>query len=316
MQAAVLHQLGEVPRFEAFADPPVEAGDVLVRVAAAAIKPIDLVMASGRHHLSPLILPAVCGTDGVGYLDTGERVYFAGMRAPFGAMAQYASASCVAMIPDEVDNLTAAAIVGPALAAWLPLRWRADVKPDETILIVGASGMQGRMAVQAARVLGAGRVIAAGHRQDVLARLGADATVDLRLPPTALHEAFASHAVQGIDVVVDFVWGSVAEVLIGALTASASRSQRGVRMVSAGEVAGDLIVLPGASLRDSRIELMGSGPANGPMPDELEDMIERILKHSAAGAFSIETEMVPLAEVGRAWERAPGRERPLVLRVG
>lgn len=316
MQAAVLHHLGEVPRFESFADPAVLVGEVLVRVAAAAIKPLDLVIAGGRHHRSPLTLPSVCGTDGVGYMETGERVYFTGMRAPFGAMATFAPAQCVAMIPDDIDNLTAAAIVSPALAVWLPLRWRADVRPGETVLIVGATGALGRMAVQAARSLGAGRVIAAGRRQDVLARLGADAIIDLRLPPTSLHEAFASHAVDGIDVVIDFVWGPIAEVLIAALTTSVGHGQRGVRMVSTGDMAGDMIALSGASLRDSPVALMGSGPGNGPSSRELESMIETILKHAADGALRIDADMVPLADVAQVWERAAGRERPIVLKVG
>lgn len=316
MLAAVLHQLGEVPRLDAFAEPVPGAGEVLVRVAAAMIKPLDLAIARGHHYRSPLVLPAVCGTDGVGYLDTGERVYFTGVRAPYGALATFAPAQCVAMIPDEVDNLTAAVLVDRALMAWLPLQWRARVQPGETVLVVGATGLLGRMTVQAARLLGAARVIVAGRKPSEMAEMGADAMIDLRLPPTHLHEAFGVHAAGGIDVVIDFIWGPISEVLIAALTMTSVPGERGVRIVSTGEPREDPIALTGAHLRDAPVLLMGNGPGHRPSSRELEAMIEEILGHAATGALRADAEMLLLSDIERAWERARTRERPVVVRVG
>lgn len=318
MLAAVLHRLGDVPRLDAFAEPALAPGEVRVRVAAATIKPLDVAIARGHHHRSPLVLPAICGTDGVGYLDTGERVYFTGVRAPYGAMATFAPAQCVAMIPDDVDNVTAAVVVDRALMAWLPLRWRARVQPGETVLVVGATGLLGRMTVQAARLLGAGRVIAAGRKTSELEALGADGVIDLRLPPTQLHAAFASHAAGGIDVVIDFIWGPISEVLIAALSMTSGHGERGVRIVSTGEVTEGPIELAGAHLRDSPVLLMGNGPGNRPSPRELEAMIEEILGHAAGGAFRADAELLLLADIAQAWERARACEkaRAVVVRVG
>lgn len=318
MLAAVIHRLGDLPRLDTFAEPVAGADEVLVRVAAAAIKPHDLALARGHHHCSPLVLPAICGTDGVGYLDTGERVYFSGVRAPYGALAALAPARCVAMIPDDVDNVTAAAIVDRALMAWLPLRWRARIAPGETVLVVGASGPLGQMTVRAARLLGAARVVVAGRGTAELEALGADAVIDLRLPPTHLHEAFASHAVGGIDVVVDFIWGPISEVLIAALSVTSDPGERGVRIVSTGELMEGPIELAGAHLRDAPIQLMGDGPGNRPSLRELETMIEEILGHVATGALRADAEVMPLTDIADAWARAQAsdRERAVVVRVG
>lgn len=318
MLAAVLDRLGDVPRLDTFAEPVAGADEVLVRVAMATIKPLDVAIARGHHHRSPLTLPAICGTDGVGYLDTGERVYFTGVRAPYGAMAALAPAQCVAMIPDEVDNVTAAVVVDRALTAWLPMRWRARIQPGETVLVVGASGLLGQMTVRAARLLGAGRVIVAGRKTAELEALGADGVIDLRLPPTQLHAAFASHAVGGIDVVVDFIWGPISEVLIAALSMTSAPGERGVRIVSTGEVTEGPIELAGAHLRDAPVQLMGNGPGNRPSARELEAMIEEILGHAASGALRAEAEVMLLADIAEAWERARTREggRAVVVRVG
>ncbi len=206
MQAVVQHHLGEVPRFTTFHDPEPRAGEVIVRVGAALVRPSDLAIARGQHPRTPLELPYVCGRDGVGYLSDGQRVYYRASRSPFGAMAESVPAEWVVPVPEGVDTAMAAALTGPALTAWLPLAVRADMAPGETVLVLGASGVVGQLAVQAARLQGAGRIIAAGHRIDLLNMLGADALIDLGQAPSALQHAFATYAADGIDVVIDFVW--------------------------------------------------------------------------------------------------------------
>src|SRR5258708_26879348 len=194
MQAAVLEELGRVPRFCAFREPIIEPGETLVYVSAAAIKPVDRAIASGMHFASPRRLPVVPGLDGVGRLGDGSRVYFSAFRPPFGAMAQRAAASWYVGVPDGLDDPLAAAVVNPALGAWLPLVWRGALRAGETVLVMGATGSSGRMAVAAARLLGAGRIVAAGRRQDALANLQADATIDLRLQEDDLKEAIRAAA--------------------------------------------------------------------------------------------------------------------------
>ncbi len=164
MNAAVLHTLNQLPHFEQFPEPVAEENEVIVHVRAAALKPIDKQMASGSHYAAYGKLPVVCGMDGVGRLDDGTRVFFGGPRPPYGSMAErtVVSRSRCFPIPDNVNDDIAAAVVNPGLSAWGALVWRAQLAPGETVLILGATGVTGKLAIQTAKLLGAGRVVAAG----------------------------------------------------------------------------------------------------------------------------------------------------------
>jgi NADPH:quinone reductase-like Zn-dependent oxidoreductase len=187
MRAAVLHDLGKTPRVEECAEPVPGVGEVLVQVSAAALKPVDKQLAAGTHYASPRELPLVCGSDGVGRMEDGTRVFFGGPRAPFGAMAERTvvrRAQCFS-VPEEMDDATAAAVPNPGVSAWLSLKHIADLSAGETVLILGATGVTGTMAVQIAKILGAGRVVAAGRNEQrlrVLGEFGADATICLDRP--------------------------------------------------------------------------------------------------------------------------------------
>jgi NADPH:quinone reductase-like Zn-dependent oxidoreductase len=149
-KAAVLHALGEAPSYEGFAEPKPNKDETLVSVRAASLKNSDKMMADGSHYDSLRQLPAVVGLDGVGVLEDGTRVYCAGPRPPYGTMAEKTvvpRAFCLP-VPDAVDDLTAAALPNPAIASWLSLEWKARLEPGETVLILGATGVAGRLAVQ------------------------------------------------------------------------------------------------------------------------------------------------------------------------
>jgi len=319
MKAAVLHALGESPHFEDFADPQAIEDEVLVQVRAASLKNADKMLASGSHYDRLPQLPCVCGVDGVGLLDDGTRVYCGGARPPYGMMAErtvVARAWCLP-VPEQVDDIAAAALPNPALSAWLSLVWRAQLRPGEIVLILGATGVAGQLAVQIARHLGAGRVIAAGRNRRVLAtlqRLGADATLPLDLSDQELTGAFAREAgSKGFDIVLDYVWGHPTEVLLEALTRhdlkiAASRT----RMVQIGEMAGPTITLPAAVLRSSGLEMYGSG--GGSVPHQaIFEAFPQVWALARDGKLRIETELVPLADVERAWQRRDLDGRRLVI---
>src|SRR5271168_894918 len=159
MNAAVLHTLGKPPRFEQFPEPIPGDGEVIVHVRAAALKPVDKQMASGSHYASPRELPVVCGIDGVGSLDDGARMFFGGPRRPYGAMAERTvvrRAQCFS-VPEDVDDDTAAAIPNPGVSAWLSLKHSAKLASGEIVLILGATGVTGKLAIQIAKILGARR---------------------------------------------------------------------------------------------------------------------------------------------------------------
>lgn len=316
MKAAILDSLGALPRFGDFEEPRAQDGEIMVEVTAAAIKPLDRAIAAGTHYSSPRTLPVVCGMDGVGRTQEGERVYFSTMRRPFGTMAERAPASLVVPLPENLDDSLGAAVVNPALAAWLPLVWRGGLMEGETVLVMGATGAAGKLAVKAARLLGAGKVIAAGRRQDVLESLGADATIDLRLPTEELALAFAEQAAQGIDVVVDYLWGPPVETLISTLVTSdlhVSGADRGVRLVAVGEMAGRTVALPSGALRGSKLSIIGSGTANFPPKPKMQEIVAEILNYAAEGVLPVDVELAPLSDVTEAWRRAAESDRRLVL---
>ena len=223
MNAAVLHALDKPPHFEQFPDPIAEEDEVIVNVRAAALKPIDKQMASGSHYAASRELPVVCGVDGVGCLSDGTRVFFARPRPPYGGMAErtvVSSSNCFP-IPDTVDEFTAAAVFNPGLSAWGARAWRAQLAPGENVLILGATGVTGKLAIQTAKLLGAGRVVAAGRNEDVLRTLpslGADAVIRLDKPGQDLSEAFAREAGEtGFEVIIDYLWGPPTEALLATI---------------------------------------------------------------------------------------------------
>ena len=194
MKAAIIDALGQLPRFGDFAEPLAEGDEIVVTVTAASIKQLDRAIAAGTHYSSPRELPVIPGTDGVGRLPDGAQVYFAANRRPFGGMAELAPASWTVPLPVGMDDALAAAIVNPALGAWLPIMWRGGLRPGETVVVLGATGGTGRLAVRAARLLGAGRVVAAGRRLEQLAALDTDSRIDLRLPAQELRNRFCGRS--------------------------------------------------------------------------------------------------------------------------
>jgi NADPH:quinone reductase-like Zn-dependent oxidoreductase len=317
MRAAVLHKLGQSPRCEEFSDPTAGEGEVVVHVRAAALKPVDRQMAQGTHYASPRVFPVVCGSDGVGVLPGGERVYF-GARPPYGAMAERTvvkRAFCFP-IPDGLDDTDAAALPNPGVSAWLTLVHRANLKPGENALILGATGVTGRLAVKIAKILGARRVVAAGRNAQVLSELlhqGADATIRLDTSDGELRDAFLrTGGDAGFQVVIDYVWGHPVEVFLSAITRNEfANITSEIRLVQVGESAGATISLPAAVLRSTAISIMGT--AGIPPSDVLLDAIQQVMTHGAKGNLRVDIEAVPLAEIESAWVRNESGKRLVVI---
>src|ERR1700727_2380603 len=184
MRAAVLRQYG-TPEAGDFEEPVADAGEqqAVVEVLAAALNPVDVAICSGRFYAGPPPLPCVAVREGVGMLD-GERVYFDLPLLPFGSMAERAliDRQGVYPVPDGVEDGVAVALGISGIAAWLALTWRAQLQPGEHVLVLAASGVLGQIAVQAEKLLGAARVVAAARSPEGLERclaLGADAAVRL-----------------------------------------------------------------------------------------------------------------------------------------
>jgi NADPH:quinone reductase-like Zn-dependent oxidoreductase len=297
MEAAVLQAYGS-PQFGTFDNPVARDGLEVVEVLAAAISRFDLIFASGQHALRPPQLPFVAGSEGVGRLADGRRVYFAGPLPPYGSMAQHTLVASQALIevPDGVDDAVAAALGNAGLAAWLPLQWTARLAPGETVLVLGATGVVGQLAVQAARVLGAGRVVAAGRNAAMLRRaqdLGADAIVNLEASDD-LPAAYREAAQGEIHVMVDYVWGPPTEAALHAAAV-------GGRLVQVGQV-GEAIRLPAALIRSKSLTISGYATYHA-SPDQRATTYRHLAELAGQGRLSMPVERIPLRQVEQAWER-------------
>jgi len=314
MHAAVLHAYGATPVYETFEEPGAGSGQVVVEVAAAGVNPVDVRKASGTFVSGPPPLPSVVGSEGVGRIaGGGPRVYFGSSVAPFGAFAErtLVAEDEPIELPDALDDGVAVALGVSGLAAWLPLAWRARLRPGETVLVLGATGIVGQLAVQAARLLGAGRVVAAGRDAAMLERareLGADATVNLGEvePGEPLTRAFREAAGGDVDIVHDPLWGAPAAAALEALAVDG-------RLVQLGQSAGAEATLTSAPMRGRHLSVLGYMNYLVP-PDVRRDAYRALVEHAVAGRLAVEVERMARAQVGEAWERVQhSAHRKLVL---
>jgi NADPH:quinone reductase-like Zn-dependent oxidoreductase len=318
MNAAVVERFDETPRYATFREPVAEAGEVLVKVKVAALSNLVKGQASGRHYSSGGSLPLIPGNDGVGSLPDGRRVYFIGPRAPFGTMAELSVVSPRRTIelPDGVDDVTAAALGNPGLASWGALIGRARLQAGESVLVNGATGVAGQQAVQAAKYLGARKVIATGRDEAALERLrelGADELVSLRQSDAALATAFREALAAGVDVVLDYLWGRSAEALLGAAQGGGGMGgEPRVRYVQIGAISGETISLSASLLRSSGLELMGSGLGSLSAVAIVESL-RKMFEVAASTRLKIETDAVPLSEVETSWGRAESGRRMVFI---
>lgn len=307
MQAAVVNVPGQAPKYQSFPDPVPEEGEVLVSVRAAGLHPLVKSTASGAHYSAAGAehVPTVPGVDGVGVLEDGSRVYFVFVRKPWGTLAERAAAPRARFIPvpDGLDDVTAAAIANPGMPAWLSMKNRAVLAAGETVLIMGATGVSGQLAIQVARHLGAGRIIAAGRNVEAISAADVDAIIPLGQPEDAIREALAAEAANGIDVVVDYLWGRPTELVLEALAKSYRLEfSRKIRLVEIGSGAGPAITLPSAILRSVDLTLLGSGFGAVSLETILA-AIPSVFSLAAAGTLTIAVEPVPLEGVEEAWNR-------------
>jgi NADPH:quinone reductase-like Zn-dependent oxidoreductase len=306
MNAAVVQSFDAPPHYATFADPVPAEGESLVMITAAGLHPIVKALAKGAHYGSTGVLPFVPGVDGVGKLEDGTRVYFGAARPPFGSFSERSLASgfmCIPL-PNGLDDVTAAAIANPAMSSWAALTARAKFTSGESVLILGAGGVAGQLAIQVAKRLGARRVIAAGRGSlEHLKSLGADAVVQTDQDPAVLVSAFRSEITNsGIDVVLDYLWGQPAERLLEAIAQKGGLGKTAprIRYIQIGDSAGKTIALPASILRSSGLELLGSGFGSASL-DHLRQAIASFFDAAAKHPFQFRTKAASLRDVEALW---------------
>lgn len=313
MKAAIVRGTNQVPVYADFKNPSPREGFTVIDVAASALSNATRARAAGTHYSMTGNFPLVPGIDGVGRDDAGTRLAFLMPEAPFGGMAERTlvpNAMCLP-IPDGIDDIIAAAMINPGQSPIGALRVRAGLKNGETVLINGATGTTGQVAVQIAKHLGAGRVIATGRDAEALARLrelGADHTIDLNLEVGDLTDALAEHFSDGrVDVVLDYLSGGPTETVLTA-AAQGHKGAEPIRYVIAGSAAGPATSIPTSVLGSTSIVMMGSGIGAVRVPQIMQS-ISHALQIASATDLQIDVHEVPLSDVERAWTTDYGRNR-------
>jgi NADPH2:quinone reductase len=313
VRAALIREIGALPELGEASEPVAADGALVLDVLAAPLNPIDVNVGAGRYYGGHPALPYVPGCEAVGRDRESGRIVWA--YGEIGVTRHGALAERVA-VPEEVcfdvpaaaDPALAAALGIAGLAGWLPLAWRAPVRSGETVLVLGATGTVGLVAVQAARLLGAGRVVAAGRSEAGLERArahGADEIVRLDGENLAERLREASGG-DGADLVVDPVWG---EPIAAALEACAP----GARIVHLGQSAGPTATLASGAVRGKQLDILGHTNLAVPR-DERAREYRRLVQHAIAGEIRVDIERVPLDRVADAWQRqADGPGHKLVI---
>ena len=310
MRAAVIERFGELPVVRERDEPKADSANV-IEVTAAPLNPVDLSIATGKFYAGTPPVPYVPGGEGIGHPRSGvpaDRVYFRAA-PPNGALAERAVANGQTVpLPEQVSDGVAAALGTPGIAAYLAITRRAQLQPGETVLVLGASGVLGSIAVQVAKLIGAGRVIAAARDDRALARakdLGADATVDLK-QIEGLTERIREASRGQLQVVIDPIWGAAAVAALEAMSPLG-------RFVQLGQAAGPEATVKSATVRGRYLSILGYGSFLVPWEEQVV-AYRRLVEYAAAGKIKVEVEVLPLEAAPDAWKRqATSPHRKLVL---
>ncbi|MDP9077858.1 MAG: zinc-binding alcohol dehydrogenase family protein [Bacteroidota bacterium] len=323
MKAAVMYQKGELPQYVDFPEPTAQNDDeVLVSVKAVAIKHFDKGTATGKHYSSdaPKESGRVIGGDGVCVLEDGTRVYGMGVS---GMLAEKATVEKdrIVKLPAGVSDAAAASLANAVIGAAMGLRFKAEIQPGDVVLINGATGFTGRVAVQIAKHYGAKKVIATGRNQQSLQELlelGADEIISVKQEDEQfIAQLKETHAVTPIDVIIDYLWGHTAEMILQSLMGKGSFTHK-TRFVSVGSMTGDLIQLSAANLRSVDLQLTGSGLGSWPK-EQVHKLFSEILPEmfqlAADGKLKVETTEVKLEDIAELWDLDVPDGRRLVVTI-
>ena len=314
MRAAVVTSFDRPPMYQEFPEPTSQTqNEVVVDVLATGLHPRVRSQASGSHYASTDELPLIPGIDGVGRAPDGTLRYFVLPDTAFGAMAERTVVDLrrSIVLPDGIDPAHLAAAMNPVMSSWVALRRRVTFTPGHKVLVLGATGNAGRLAVQVAKHFGAGSVIGAGRNADRLAELadlGADATITLG--PASTDDEFARLAAD-VDVVLDYLWGPSASEAMAAMLLNRADPGRQLTWIQIGSMAGQSAGIPSAALRAARLQIVGSGQGSVPARDFLAELPE-LAAAIGDGQFSIDAHAVPLSDVEAAWADTDSSRRIVI----
>jgi NADPH:quinone reductase-like Zn-dependent oxidoreductase len=317
MKAAVVSSFGCAPRYAEFPTPaPSGHGELLVDVLAAGLHPRVRAQADGSHYTDTGELPLVPGVDGVGRDEHGRLRYFVLMHTALGAMAEHTliEERRSIVLPDGADPIQVAAGMNPAMSAWVALRQRVRFERGQKVLVLGATGSSGGLAVQIAKLFGAAEIVAAGRdaaRLEDLKALGATTTVPLAGNLAEASERLGAAAAD-VDVVLDYLWGNPTGAAMQALVQHRQPREKPLTWIEIGSVAGASAPIPSAALRAASLSIVGSGQGSVSLHGFLAEL-PAIADAIASGLLRIDARSVPLREVERAWADTTTRARIVIV---
>ena len=307
MNAAVVTSFTEPPHYLPFDIPATDDPDaVLVDVLAVGLHPRVRSGARGAHYSSTGALPMIPGVDAVARRDDGTLIYFAADDDQLGTMAERSLADRRRSVelPADVDVAKIAAAMNPAMSSWVALRRRVDLQPGQSVLVLGATGNAGSMAVQIAKLMGAGRIIGAGRDPERLAALeglGADTLVRLTPDDEATSAALAESAAD-VDVVIDYLWAEPAKLAMQALLSARQDRSAPLDWVQIGALTGPNLELPSALLRGAALRIQGSGQGSV-SPRMYVGELPALVAEISAGRIAVEARTAPLRDVESIWSQ-------------
>ncbi|MFD1887166.1 quinone oxidoreductase family protein [Paenibacillus wenxiniae] len=320
MKAAIVYEFGQAPQYGEYELQALQSPHkVYINVIAAGLHQRVRSQADGSHYTSIGKLPLVPGVDGVGRLPDGRLVYFVMPDDSLGSMAEQTiiDPRRSLPIPDGADPIQIAAVMNPAMSSWVTLRQRSPLKQGSHVLVMGATGSSGQMAVQIAKLLGAERVIAAGRHSERLNRLtaiGADTLVSLEGEPSEVSERLGEAAAD-VDVVIDYLWGKPAEWAIPSMLKQRQDRSHALDWIQIGSMAGATANIPAAALRSANFRLLGSGQGSLSPTAYLAEF-PALINCIAAGTLKLPVQTFPLADVEQAWNASTDPQQRIVLLPG
>jgi NADPH:quinone reductase-like Zn-dependent oxidoreductase len=323
MKAAVIFEKGKSPQYTDFPEPEAVAeNEILISVKAAAIKNLDRARASGNHYSTEKEehKPTIIGSDGVGYLENGDKVYFFSKK---GTIAEkvVVDKKMTVPIPSELDFSIAAALPNAVMGSAMALRFKAGIQPGNTVLINGATGITGKIAVQIARLYGAKKIIVTGRNEDALQallELRADEVISLKADDHDFKQKIKEiHSETPIDIILDYIWGHSVEMILSALKGDGTFSHRS-KLVTVGGMSGDTIQLSSQILRGTDIQISGSGLGSWTKEESallFSEIIPEMFQAALDGKINMETEEVDIKDIESVWNGYVQSGKRLVIRI-
>lgn len=303
MKAAVVNSFKQVPQFQDFKTPQPTENQVLVKVLASSVNHCVQSQADGSHYTSDGKLPLIPGLDGVGELADGHLVYFVTSDPVYGALAEYTVVDRrrIIPLPAGVDVNKVAASMNPAMSSWMAFQDRlGGAISDKKVLVLGATGNSGSLAVEISHYLGAKQVVAVGRNRTKLAGLGAEQTISLLDDKNELQPAIRS--VADVDIVLDYLWGDAAKKVMMTLLPAKTDHSQSLTWVEIGSMAGAELTLPSAALRSVNLKLVGSGQGSISPQVYLREL-PKLAQLISQGNFNVAVDAVSLTKVPSRWNQ-------------